>query len=63
MDNKSDDWSSFVMNTWHITEEVISEGKFTTDYGAYPLICMANTRKISVDNLRFYDAPDLNECH
>lgn len=46
MDTTSEDWIEFVDNTNNL-QEADEEGYFTTDYGDYPLICMASSMEIS----------------
>lgn len=44
MDNESDDWQEFVDNTDNL-REAADDNYFETDYGGYPLICMASAKR------------------
>lgn len=53
MDNISPDWLDFVNNTKNL-DEVHRTNAFTTDYGLYPLVCMASiksTDDIDIDDI------------
>lgn len=39
MENQSEDWKKFVFSTKNLRESITS-GRFTTDFGGYPLICI-----------------------
>jgi len=46
MDTRSEDWTYFLENTSNLEKCSIC-GYFETDYGNYPLICVASTKKIT----------------
>ena len=58
MDNRSDDWYSFLANTSFLKESK-TKNYFTTDYGYYPLLCISKDRPLNERNIRFYDAKDI----
>lgn len=63
MDTDSDDWKQFVCNTNNLQESK-EENNFTTDYGEYPLICMASSKEIesiNPDDIKKQDVPALYE--
>lgn len=45
MDNKSENWRDFLENTDNL-KYAEDDGYFETDYGSYPLICLASSKKI-----------------
>lgn len=45
MDNRSEDWHSFVKNTSYLRECEL-KGNFTTDYASYPVICIASSKPL-----------------
>lgn len=55
MDMTSENWSSFIKNTKYLQESDIGIG-FETDYGGYPIICLAASNDKEIENnLEFCD--------
>ncbi len=62
MDNESDDWREFVSNTDNLSE-ARDEDYFETDYGSYPLICMASAKQgiLEPRDIKFKDVSAIYE--
>lgn len=56
IDITSDDFKKFTLDNKNLIENYDEDNYFTTDYGNYPIICIAkNNLKLSKDNLKFKD--------
>ena len=64
MDTDSEDWDDFIDYTDNLSDTV-DDGYFNTDYGDYPLICMATSlddiSKIKISDIEKGDVPALYE--
>jgi len=63
MDTESDDWEKFVSNTKNL-QEAWDVNSFTTDYGGYPIICMAAIKpcqEININDIKLCDVPAVYE--
>ncbi len=62
MDNESEDWHNFIKNTLYLDESV-TDNYFYTDYGCYPLICMAKAKdkELTPEEIKPKDVPALYE--
>lgn len=57
MDTESEDWEDFINNTLNLQEVEDTIDRFSTDYGEYPLICMASHKgkKLQVKDIKKKD--------
>ncbi len=62
MDNESADWQEFVDNTNNLNESE-EDDYFSTDYGDYPLICMASFKRGTLEpkDIKFKDVSAVYE--